>query len=270
MDVKGKGLKEVSGAKVKPAQDSAEVTKPGKQKLARSLATAQALTTITDVKVEVSKRKPAESTELRTKANSVINAVNVAEEATAEIEKLVKSVGGIVDQAEKDETNTNRLSILESEAQQLVAEIKKQSQVDFKAKVSTPAAPIADDRFRIEENLERTLQALFQEGATSAFGISDIALNRKENIINVRTSIQLARDRVSELRSKLSEAKEQVETSVVAFEVALENSQSATTSLRDVDEALRLATDTKSVIGKQPETAVNVSKITLNSLDLLQ
>lgn len=268
MDVKGKGIKDVGSITQSASIASQKSSEQSRPKLARSVASAQALTSNTDVKVQVEKRKSSSSTELRSKANSMINSVNVAEEATAEIEKLVRSVDGIVEQASQDETSENRISILEGEARQLVAEIKKQSNVDMQ---TADVGSLRDDRFRIEQELERSLQSLFQEGANTAFGIQDIDLNQKESIINIRTSVAMAKDRVSELRSKLSEAKNQIQSSVTALEVALENSESATSSVRDVDDALKLANTTGSLIkGEKPDRVVNISRLSTASLELLQ
>ena len=62
----------------------------------------------------------------------------------------------------------------------------------------------------------------------------------------------------------------EVETAVVALDVAAQNSEAAQTSIRDLDEALRLASNTSSGISQNPEGALkSVSKVNSLMLTLL-
>lgn len=269
MDVKSNSIQTLAKSAVQAEKNSSQKgdAVSSKQKLARSLTSTVANVPKPEVEVQINKRNVSEATALRSHANSVINAVNVAERATSEIDKLVKSVDGIVSQVGKQELPESRVSILAGEAKDLVAEIKKQAKVEVKPQL---AGNPSDERFKIKKELEESLQTLFTEGAENAFGIEGASFDQKENIINVRASVVVARERVEELRSKLSEAKEQIQSSVVELEVALENSESSSSSLRNVDQALQLATETKSVISQQPDQAVAVSTLSPSALELLR
>ncbi len=270
MDVKGiKDYSNSSGSNSSQAAQSKESTNVNspKQKELRALASTQAAAVQAEVEVKIESRKANDNTRLRSRANDLINVVNTADEATAEIDKLVKSIDGIVQQASKEDLPEPRRAVLEKEANGLADEIRRKSNVDV-----SKVAGNADEeiRFEIEQSLGKSLESLFKEGAENAFGISQITFSPKESIINVRTSVAVAKERVEQLRSKVSDAKDQVGTSVAELDVALQNTASAESSLRDIDAALQVATQTKAGISKNPENAVSASRLSQNSLDLLK
>ena len=61
------------------------------------------------------------------RANKIISTINLAQEATAEIGRLVKSVDGIAQQVESGNISKQRREVLESEANDLVSEIKRKA-----------------------------------------------------------------------------------------------------------------------------------------------
>ena len=64
----------------------------------------------------------------RTQTNEVIAITNLAAEAVGEIDKLVKSIGGIAEQAADESTSGKQRNILEREANELLGEIKRTAQ----------------------------------------------------------------------------------------------------------------------------------------------
>jgi len=59
--------------------------------------------------------------DVRSRANTVINVINVADETTHEIGRLMKSIRGIAEQAESSDIPEQRRPVLEAEANELVA-----------------------------------------------------------------------------------------------------------------------------------------------------
>jgi len=261
-------VKEVqNGAKgVAKSQPASPTT--SRQRDAQSLTSSKIATTNAEpVTLDVARRnKSNEATELRSRANVVINAINVASEATTEIDKLVKSIDGIVSQASNETISDQRRSILEGEANELVGEIRRRAQSS-----SHGVRPLAGEeiRFEIEEKLGRSLEVILPSGADEAFGIGNISFNPVDSIINVRTAVAVARNRIEELRSAIDEAKVSVENTVVALDVAAQNSEASQASIRDVDEALKVAATTKIGIAANPEGALQSVGDLTSALDLL-
>lgn len=214
-----------------------------------------------------SERSPS-ATDLRVKANQIVSVINLAADATDEIRGLVRSIGGILEQAKGDGVSDQRRSILEKEANELVDEIKKTAQ-------STEAGgikPLAGDKIRleIEEKLGKTLEIILPEDATEAFGLGKIRLSTKDTIINTIAHVANAEARLDELRKAVDKGAGDVRSAVTQLEVAHQNNEASQVSLRDVDEALKLATDTGAVIGSDPARALgSVGHFRANALDLL-
>ena len=210
-------------------------------------------------------KKSHEQRELRARINNVISTINVASETTAEVKKLIKSIDGITLQAQGDISDERR-TVLENEARGLVAEIKKRAGLAL-------SAPVQDKdqvRLEIEKTLGETLEALFPAGARDAFGIEAIAFTPKENIISVRTSVEVAQRRLEELSQAIENTKHQVKAVIDNLEVAAQNTEAADTTIRDVDAALKLAAHTKSVISANPRSALeSVGRISRTAEDLL-
>jgi flagellin-like hook-associated protein FlgL len=221
------------------------------------------------VRLEVDARRSVKSAEVRARTNAAINVVNVASEATAEIEKLVESIGGIVEQAGNPQTSDSRRKVLEQEANQLVDEIRRKAL----SKSGEGVRPLAGDKFsvEVEERFAETLEVILPDTAKDAFGIGEIKFSPKDAILQTRTVIARAKEQIEQLKDSLGKTQGQVKATVDALEVALQNSEAAQTSIRDVNEALKVAGDTRIGIARNPGNALDsVGNLQKKALDLLE
>lgn len=195
-----------------------------------------------------------ETLKVRNEFNDIIGAINLATQATEEISDLGQSISGIVQQVAVNEDPRQR-KLLEAEAQQLVSKIK-----DI-AKVSTQQGvkPLAGDsiRLEIEENLGKTLDLILPDDAKEAFGIGVVDFSTKDSILATIASVTQAKQRIENLRNALKTTRVEVSKSLDNTEVALQNSEASRTSVRDVDSALSLATETHAEITTNPKGAID-------------
>ncbi len=257
---------------VPSAKDSSKSAKSAAQNLQRSLRAIAGSSVESSrreaVRLQVESHQDSGSS-LRAKTNDAISVVNLANEATSEIEKLVESIGGIVEQASHPDISDSRRKVLESEANQLVDEIRKKANT----KSESGVRPLAGDKFSLEaeEKFAKTLEIILPDTAKDAFGIGSIDFSPKDAIIQTRNVIARARQQIEQLKSSVKNTQGQVKQVVNALEVALQNSEAAETSIRDVDEALRVAGDTKIGIARNPGGALSsVGNLQKKALDLLE
>lgn len=226
------------------------------------------------VNVEVnSSVTQAVNSEVRGRANQVLNVINVASEAANEIDKLVKGIEGIVGQAEQIVSadqggSARRVPVLENEAKQLVDAIRQQAG----AEAPNGVRPLAGDKIRLEleEKLGKTLEVLLPEAARSGLGLGEVRLSTKDAIINTRASVEEAKARVQSLRDAIGDTFKEVQNIVASLEVAFQNSEAARASIRDVDEAVKVVSETTSLINKNPQVAIDAAGVSPSSLQLLK
>lgn len=201
-----------------------------------------------------SSKSSVDINKVRQKTNEVISVVNFASEATSEIEKLVSSVSGIVEQADKKDISDDRLAKLEQEAGELVQEIKRV------ATSSGPdgVRPLAGEKIalEVEEELGKALEVILPDDAQEAFGLGTLRLSPKESILQTRTTIKEARARLEQLKDALKESEQLVGGAVARLEVAQQNSEAAESSVRDLDNALHLTHSLRNAIEADPELAL--------------
>lgn len=264
MDVKDvrDAVKDVSADPNKPSQflkRAAEALKTSRVEVKDSVR----------LQSSVSRREQSPSSDVRARANAAISVINLAEEATSEIEKLVSSISGIVEQADSPKISEQRRGVLEQEANQLVDEIRRRAQsADPEGK-----KPLAGDKVSVEfeKNFAKTLEIVLPDSAKEAFGIGEIRFSRKDAIVQTRNVIAQARERLEQLKGAVQESKESVRSSVSEIEVALANNEAAGASIRDVDAALELASNTRVGIGRNPQVAMSsVGNLQKNALELLK
>ncbi len=221
------------------------------------------------VRLELDVRRSLANAEARARTNDAINVVNVASDATAEIEKLVGSISGIVEQASNPKISESRRKVLEQEANQLVQEIRRKAQV----KTSHGHRPLAGDKISlpIEEKDSKGIDIELPAEAKDAFGLGPIDLSPKDAISQTRSALSKAREQVEKLKDSVNRTQLQVKSTVDALEVALQNNEAAQTSIRDVDEALKVAGDTKVGIARDPGSALqSVGNLQRKALSLLE
>lgn len=232
-----------------------------------STAVASKGTSTSPVSVETTiKQDPR--VDLRSKLNEVINVKNVANDATNQISRLVKSIDGIVEQVKTSELPEQRKNILELEANQLVDEIKKTAN----APASNGIRPLTGEKIRleVEERIGKTLEIILPDDAKNAFGIGNISFSTKDSIISTIASVEEALQSINKLREAVEISGKDIENTATSIDVALQNSESAATSIRDLDEALKVASETRTGIGNDPSTALNsVGELDSKALNLL-
>jgi chromosome segregation ATPase len=249
-------------------EHSASTAPTARQREIQSLSIKKVSVSAEAVQLDVEARgEHGYSSDMRTRINSIISTINVASEATSEINTLVKSIEGIVQQADDAHISDERRGKLEVEANELVKEIQRKAKVP--ASIGS-AGPDSEVRLEIEQKLGRALEALFPDGARDAFGIGSVSFSPKDMIIDVRTSVEVAQRRIDDLSKAIENAKREVKETMSSIEVAAQNSEAADSSIRDVDAALKLASETRTGIGEHPDFALkSVGHIDKSALDLL-
>ncbi len=232
------------------------------------ISSAPNVADVVDVSID-RKTTNLDNNDLRAKVNAAINVTNVAEEATAEVEKLVKSLEGIVEVANDGSTPNERLGILDKEVKELVSAIGNLT----KSKSLDGIKPLAGDPIRLdlEQKIGRTLEFILPDHSKDAFGLEKITVSKKEAIINTIATVEEGRKRLENLKASLDDASKSIRQVVSETEVALLNRESSEASLRDVDSAIKLANQTKRGIGSNPDRALrSTGDLSAVSLKLLE
>ena len=208
-------IKEVSQPQT--TSQATEQPRPRKQKPLTALSSAQVRSAQPEseaVEVESSRRASSEA-KWRTQTNEVITITNLAAEATAAIEKLVESIGGMAEQAVDQATSGQQRGILEGEANELLGEIKRTALTAGTHSVH----PLAGDKVRleVEEKLGKTLEFLLPDDATRGFDIGKIAFSTKESIISTIANITTAQQSIERLRDAVSRGTDDVKETVACY-----------------------------------------------------
>lgn len=219
------------------------------------------------VALHVANNQNKQTNDVRSRANAVINIINVAEETTHEIGRLVKSIHGIAEQAKSNDFPEQRRPVLEAEANELVEEIKRRAHV-----AASGVKPLAGEEIQLEidEKIGAALSVKLPDVASGGFGFGRIELGAKEKIESVVAVAADAQKQLETLQGAIEEAHGKVQDSLGALDVALQNSEASQASIRDVEEAVRLAGRTGSQIGKYPDDALrSVGRLDRAMLNLL-
>jgi len=219
--------------------------------------------------VTLSSSSKIQSQSLRAGANSVIDLVNNVSDTTAQIDQLVKSLGGILEQATSNQLPERRAQALESEANQLVSKIKEIS--GNSAKLSAASGDLNSVRNQIEAKLGKSLDQILPDDIKSSFGIDNVDLSQKDSVLQTLKKVKEARDKLGKVQEHATQAKHAVAGLLSSEEVAEQNSASAEATIRDVDQAVKLASNTRSGIFSNPDQALGaVGNVADGSLKLLK
>lgn len=208
------------------------------------------------------------STDVITSLNDVISAANVASKSTDEISRYMRSIDGIVEQAYQGKVPTDKLGILEKEANGLVDAIKTTA----KGETPTGLKPLAGDPLiaMIDEKIGEALDVILPDTATKAFSVGVVRLSNKDFIVQTRAAVAEALSQMEDLKKALDKAISQIQEAANTVDVAMQNKKASTASLRDVDEALRFVGQTKVNISAHPQTALeSFGKLGNRALQLL-
>ena len=220
-----------------------------------------------DINIRISSK--SETQTVRSSANSVIDLVNNVSDATAQIDQLVKSLGGILEQASGNQLPERRAQALENEANQLVSKIKELA--GNSSKYSTSASQDSTLRSQVEAKLGKPLEQILPSEITANFGIENVNLTQQDSVLQTLKKVKEARDTLDKIQKQATQAKDVVADFLSSQDVAEQNSASAESSIRDVDQAVKLASNTRSTIFNNPDQALSaVGNVEDNSLKLLK
>lgn len=206
-----------------------------------------------DVQVELTSRAD-DGAGRRAATNEVIGVINLAATVTEEIDGLVRHVAGLTAQVSGDTTPDHHRAILEQEAQETVAALRERS-------FTPPKAPVGgslDDTVRaeLERTLGRTLDFLLPERLSTALDLGKVDFSTKEAILRTQTTVEVARQRIEQIKSGLDKSRDVVQRALASEEIAVENRRAAGSSVRDLDQAADLAGAAWSSIRGDPREAI--------------
>jgi len=243
--------------------------KPAKPLTLNSLPNLQ--TTLKTDAVSISQvegRPTQQQQQVRQKLNRAIEAANVATGAVADLHNILGGIEGILEQVSAPNVPAPRVAILEREAKGLRDELAKTAQ----AATSDGVKPLAGDSIRVEleETLGKALEIVLPDDAQHAFGINNINFSKRDLILDTVAKVEEARRGVAKLRERLEQGVGTLHTTIAALDIANENAEAAQTSVRDVDQAVKLARNTRSDIRQDPSGALNsLGDIGKKATDLL-
>ena len=161
-------------------------------------------------------------------------------------------LNGILDQGLKEGSEVRRQA-LEKEAKQIVRAIReKTANLNNREFNNIGADPLLSE---VEAKIGRTLEMIFpEEGAGDA--LSNFNFNNKDLIIAVQTKILRASNYISSLRKQDEKKDSELKRILDKADTAQVNVESSQTSLRDVEGAFALVSETSKLIGIDPATAL--------------
>jgi hypothetical protein len=215
----------------------------------------------------------ARTNAVRRHVNDAVSRANLANQVTDQMRGIFESIGGILEQvtdpAAAESASTDRQRYLEREANDLLDEAKRVVQV---LRPDGETSPENEEiRSDVERKLKQTLDALFPEKADSGFGVGRVDFSTKEAIIDTVANVQKAQKQIEELSDSVHESTQQIRLSANFTEVALQNSEAAQSSVRDLDSALKLAYRARQGISGNPAEALgSVGSLGERSINLLK
>lgn len=162
-----------------------------------------------------------------------VSSVRVAYETADKLEKVVRSLKGIVDQAEKD-PQTRKKEILEKEGTSLLEAVGE----IIEAEAPDGTKPLKGDpiRIRAEKELSESLELLLPKVTKEAIGLDSFSL--KDSIMSIRAKIDKALEVVGSIKEAVTESDNKLRAFALNQEVARENKAASQSTLKDVDDAL--------------------------------
>lgn len=224
----------------------------------QSQASASSLTatqvSIDAVNLEVKSAQKRHDVETRTKRNDILLRINEAVETTEEIGSILESITGIVEQAKNQNLPGERIKPLEVEAQQLADQAS--TKLEKARGVITPVGVDDDTIKKIEKKLAAALEQLYPTD-NSNIAAHDINFTTKEAIVNTLAKVESTRDRLLGLTRTVQETSEEIKRAVELTEVASENVEASSSLVRDLNQALDMASETSLKINEKPQLALD-------------
>lgn len=190
--------------------------------------------------------------EYRLETNKAINSANVTVDAADRMGKIVKTLDGLVQQAEALPPEAR--AKLEEEGKTLIAEMKRLAKQV--AESNPPPVSNEDIRGQVERSLGRALEAIFPNEGRSPLGVEDLTLSTKEAIIKTRSSVELVKAQFESLRSSVSHVASTAMALSQQAETISAVKQHVPDRVRSVDDATKLTNEAQGSIKIDPSHAI--------------
>ena len=204
------------------------------------------------------------------KANDLISIINLASDATEDIENLVKSLDGIIQQAQKENIPQVRKAKLEQEYNSLVGEIKNKAQTSSYNGVK----PLAGDEYKLKLNENDDSESVtikLPNDANQSFGLTEINFSKPNALKQSGDKINSVKSQIKGLKDEIDNTVTLIKSKLTNIEIADENSESSKSTVRDLDQALEIAGSTNVFIRLDPSKALqSVGKIGEVAKELLK
>lgn len=189
-------------------------------------------------KVSLSKSSAEQSSSASTmlSLSNGVSSIRVAYETVDKLEKVVKSLKGLVDQTEKD-PQSRKKEILEKEGESLLEAIG--DIIDSEA--PDGSKPLNGDPIKVkaEKELGDSLELILPKITKDMFGLEPFTL--KDSIMSIRSKIDKALETVDSIKNTVISSDKKLRDFANLQEVARENRSAAQTTIKDVDSALAVS-----------------------------
>lgn len=187
-----------------------------------------------------------------------ISSLRVAYETADRVEKVVKSLKGIVEQTEKD-PQARKKEILEKEGQSLLEALGDIIQTE----APDGTKPLKGEVIKVkaEKELGNSLELILPEISKESIGLSTFSL--KDSIMSIRSTIDKALEVVGTIKEAVAESDNKLKNFALTQEVARENKAASLSTIKDVDDALIASKDLAQTItqkGSEAFAAIGVRK----------
>lgn len=201
-------------------------------------------------------------------ATSVIEKVEEALQTTQEIGEIFQSIAGIVELADKEITERQKRERLQTEARELASQIE--ARLERISRTSLNPLPEEEQKRKKVEELLREIAELTPKSFGEYLSSADINLSSEQEIEATIRKVKRAKERIERLSGIVHETADIMKKAFTLTEIASENSTASEASIRELDEALRIAEETSLHINENPAAALGAIGLTKESLELLK
>lgn len=211
------------------------------------------------------------NSEIRGRINHVILNSNSVKETTDNIGSIIESLAGLTELAEKSVNDPGRVSVLQKEAETLAKQLDNLAPKTTPLNIDEISSPVNDPVYKKLTQLNNALENLIHDEDKKNIGVNLINFSTAEAIVSTRENVLRAQATLEELIAKNSAISKEINVASIEADIALQNSQAANSSVRDLDSALKLAEDMSNYIKNQSkDTLEAVNTLSSRSLDLLK
>ncbi len=200
--------------------------------------------------VSIKNKRKNSNTKSTEETNKAISIVNLAFETTDKIDNLFKGVQGIVEQVANSDLSSNKVDVLQTEANALLSNIRSLANESEYEGVKPLTGE--DAKCYIEGKIGAALDIVFPDDAKDSFGIETVDFSRKDSIINTLAIIKLAEVRLHQLKNAVEKNTQQIEE--------IMKTNGGNTIKQEInatpDEAIKLTNDLSQKITEEKDGAI--------------